>query len=288
MNMTELSEKITALIDNEIQSDKEKNELELKINHDSSLYGEYITQKSVKSLLQNRFGQTLAPSNLHDNISKQTLNLYNAERESAVKPELKSSKKLINFLITPQFAIPAVIVMIALFLSSPLFSEKSDGDLVIEQAGTNNMYVQAVNNFRSILDGNLKLQCSSSNPIEVKQYFTKEGVPYDAKVPTFKLWHLIGGVVSEDGGKKFAHQVYTGDHGKILYLYQVDIDYLSTNGKEPIRLSKDLMTYLDNGKCLKMLDSSYKTFLWENDHKVFALVTNENPKIIEDNFLSSF
>lgn len=288
MKIDELKEKITALIDNEILSTEEKDDLELQINNNDSLYTEYVVQKSVKSLLQTRYAAQKAPVNLRENISKQTFNLYNAELESVSKRKSESNSNLYSFFRKPQFAIPLVILMIALFLSSPLFSEKSPNDIIIEQAGMNNMYVQAVNNFKSILKGELSVECVSSNPEEVKKYFNENGVAYETKIPTFQFWNLAGGVISEEKGKKFAHQVYAGGNGEILYLYQVDIDYLSNNGEQPLNLSKDLLTYIHEGKCLKMLDSSYKTFIWENEHKVFALVTNEDPKLIEDNFLASF
>ncbi len=200
---------------------------------------------------------------------------------------MKKSNNVFNIIFKPQFAIPFAVLIIALFLSSPLFSERSPQELIFEQAGSNNMYVQAINNFKSILQGELSVQCSSSSAEEVKKYFTESGVPYETKVPTFQHWNLLGGVVSEDNGKKFAHQVYTGEQNKILYLYQVDIDFVSDEN-HPLNLSKELISFLHEGKCLRMLDSSYKTFLWENDHKFYALVTNEDPQLIEDNFLASF
>jgi hypothetical protein len=288
MKINELKEKITALIDNEILSTEEKDDLELQINNNEFLYKEYVVQKSVKNLLQTRYADKKAPANLRENIAKQTFNLYNAELESASKRRSESNNNLYSFFRKPQFAIPLVILMIALFLSSPLFSEKSPNDIIIEQAGMNNMYVQAVNNFKSIMKGELSLECVSSNPEEVKKYFNENGVAYETKVPTFQFWNLAGGVISDESGKKFAHQVYAGSNGQILYLYQVDLDYVSNNGEQPLNLSKDMLNYIHDGKCLKMLDSLYKTFVWENEHKVFTLVTNEDPKLIEDNFLASF
>ena len=55
MKINELKEKITALIDNEILSTEEKDDLELQINNNDSLYTEYVIQKSVKNLLQTRY-----------------------------------------------------------------------------------------------------------------------------------------------------------------------------------------------------------------------------------------
>ena len=287
MGMENLREKITALIDNEIKSVSEREELELLLKENDILSNEFLIQKSVKSLLGNLYGNAKAPKHLYENITKQTFNLYNTELENKSSQKEVKSNSFLNIFIQPKFAIPAVILIIAIFLSSPLFNERSTTDLIIEQSGTNNMYVQAVSNFKSILKGELSVQCSSQNPIEVKEYFVDNGVAYETKVPAFKYWDLVGGVVSENGGKKFAHQLYSAKTGKLLYLYQVDIDFISNNN-EPIKLSENLLSYLHQGKCLKMTDSSYKIFLWENDHKIYALVTNEDTKMIEDNFLASF
>jgi len=146
------------------------------------------------------------------------------------------------------------------------------------------MFIQAKNNFNSILSGKLAPQLTSANSEEIKNFFSTKGVKYSASVPNLKDWKLLGAVVSEDKGEKFAHHVYVGKNGELAYLFQVDESYISTHAI--VTLSDDLVKYLDAGNCYTSEADGSVTLFTKLDNNICAIVSNGNPREIEKSFCS--
>ena len=90
-------------------------------------------------------------------------------------------------------------------------------DFAVEQLGSKNMFVQAKNNFNSITEGKLVPQLTSKSADEIKNFFINNGVKYSTLVPNLADWNLLGAVVSEDQGEKFAHHVYVSKDGFLIF-----------------------------------------------------------------------
>jgi hypothetical protein len=146
------------------------------------------------------------------------------------------------------------------------------------------MFVQAKNNFNSITEGKLVPQLTSQNADEIKNFFNEQGVKYSTLVPNIADWNLLGAVVSEDHGEKFAHHVYVGKKGELAYLFQVDESYLYDH--EIISLSEDLIKYLDEGNCYSYNSEGSVTLFTKMDNNICAIVSNGSPKEIENLFCS--
>jgi hypothetical protein len=146
------------------------------------------------------------------------------------------------------------------------------------------MFVQAKNNFNSITEGKLVPQFTSKNAEEIKNFFNEKGIKYSTLVPNLDNWILFGALVSEDQGEKFAHHVYVGKKGELAYLFQVDESYL--NNHEIISLSEDLIKYLDEGNCYSYESEGSVTLFTKMDNNIWAIVSNGNPKEIENTFCS--
>ena len=144
------------------------------------------------------------------------------------------------------------------------------------------MFIQAKNNFNSILNGKLLPQLTSANSEEIKNFFNTNGVKYSTSVPNLKDWKLLGAVVSEDGGEKFAHHVYVGKNGQLAYLFQVDESYIHTH--TIVTLSEDLVKYLDAGNCYSSKSEESITLFTKLGNNICAIVSNGNPKEIENTF----
>ena len=157
-------------------------------------------------------------------------------------------------------------------------------DFAVEQLGSKNMFVQAKNNFNAITTGKLLPQLTSQNADEIKNFFNDNGVKYSTLVPNVADWNLLGAVVSEDQGEKFAHHVYVSKDGKLAYLFQVDESYLYNH--EIISLSDDLIKYLDDGNCYSYESEGSVTMFTKLDNNICAVVSNGNPKEIENLFCS--
>ncbi|MCK7519056.1 MAG: hypothetical protein MZV64_15685 [Ignavibacteriales bacterium] len=50
---------------------------------------------------------------------------------------------------------------------------------------------------------------------KLKSFFSANGVKYSTQIPDCKNWKILGAVVSEAGGEKFAHHVYSNDRRKV-------------------------------------------------------------------------
>ncbi len=274
------NEKITALVDNEIKDSIEAEKLKKAISENDKLLFEYNVQSSVKNLLRERFAGQKAPEHLRETVIRSTIKSH---KNSVV--ETKKSFDIWSIFRSPQFAFAVLILIAAVFY----FNSDSTVDpvkLFNEQTGNFNMAIQAERNFESIIKGELKVQIASDNPEELKAFFKQNGVNYVCRIPTFEDWNLVGAVVSEDKGQKFAHHVYAGDNGKILYLYQVEKKYFTSD--KVLDLSDNMMRYLSDGNVVKVDQSDHNTFMWMSEKNIYSLVSNENTNLIENKFLAGF
>ncbi len=278
--MDSINENITALVDNEINDSRKINELNKAISENEDLLLEYNIQSSVKNLLKERFAGQKAPLHLRESVIQSTIKSYD---NPVAEP--KPIFDIWSIFKSPQFAFATLIIIAAVFY----FTGNSNVDpvkLFNQQSGNFNMAVQAERNFESIMKGELTVQLASNNPEELKAFFKENGVDYVCSIPTFDDWNLVGAVVSEDKGKKFAHHVYAGDDGQILYLYQVQKKYLTST--KILDLSNDMMDYLSDGNIVKVDKVDHNTFLWMSGENVFSLVSNESISKIENKFLAGF
>jgi len=267
---------IAALVDNEIRDESQKKEILNLIGLDKSLAIDFKVQMLVKNLVREKIKFQRTPDFVRERILK-----------SITPKEVIKEKK--RFFLTDLFEKPAftfataVVVVLAIVLI--LFNRPGtieSKDFAIEQMGSDNMFVQAKNNFKSIVEGKLSPQLNSANPEEIKNFFASKGVKYSTLVPSFTEWNLLGAVVSEDKGEKFAHHVYAGKKGEIIYLFQIDESYIYSH--KIVSLSDDLIKYLDDGNCYTTTSNGMVTLLTKADNNICAIVSNASLSDIENNF----
>jgi hypothetical protein len=83
----------------------------------------------------------------------------------------------------------------------------------------NDVIRQSVSNFHGVLNGSIKPQIVSSEPEELRGFFTGK-TEFPVFVPTMGEWVLVGGVANEHAGNSLAHVVYRHDD-TIMYMYEV-------------------------------------------------------------------
>jgi hypothetical protein len=176
------------------------------------------------------------------------------------------------------------LILVAVIVILNQNSKNEIPDLAAEQYGSENMFVQASSNFNSILSGKLAPQIVTDDADNIKKFFTANGVKYSAHIPKCEKWKILGAVVSEAGGEKFAHHVYANDKGKLVYLFQVDESYL--NKSEVIKLSEHMMKYLDEGNCYIIVKNDQTTLMRKMDNNICAIVSNASKTEIENLFCS--
>lgn len=274
-------ELITAYIDNEIRETSLKDEIKHLIDVDPEYRFEYQIQSLVKKAAREKYKRQQAPEHLRRRILNQIASEIN------VKTPIKSSEKEVSFwaglFSKPAFSFAtAIIIIISVVLI--LFNRTPQQPPVIseDQLTPDNMFYQAENNFEAIIQGKLAPQIIADNPETIQKYFQTSGVKYSTLIPTFKEWKLLGAVVSEDKGEKFAHHVYAGEKGEIVYVFQVDESYLKSH--EIISLNENLIEYLDQGNCYIKTENQKVLLFKKIDHNICAIVSNAPLQEVQNNF----
>jgi hypothetical protein len=278
LDTNELKYQITAFVDGEITDESKASEIRLLIDSDPALKREYEIIRFTKTLVQSKCTFHSCPEKLKRRIVNK------------IKPVERSLPKPLQFLqdifSKPAFAIPGALalILVAVILVLNQSSKNEMPDLASEQYGSENMFVQASSNFNSILAGKLTPQIVTDDADNIKKFFTANGVKYSAHIPKCEQWKILGAVVSEAGGEKFAHHVYANDKGKLVYLFQVDESYL--NKSEVIKLSEHMMKYLDEGNCYITVKNDQTTLMKKMDNNICAIVSNASKTEIENLFCS--
>ena len=118
----------------------------------------------------------------------------------------------------------------------------------------------------------------------IKKFFAANGVKYTTQIPKCGQWKILGAVISDAGGEKLAHHVYSNEKGKLIYLFQVEESCL--NKSEAIKLSEHMIEYLDKGNCYVSTKGEYTTLMKKMDNNICAIVSNISKSEIEKLFCS--
>ncbi len=276
MDNRELKYRITALIDGELSDDMAA-QIRKSIDTDPELQREYEMLRFTKTLVQKKCEFRKTPEKARKRIIKR----LHYEEDTSPQP-----LKFLQYVFTqPKYAFTGALALILISVILIFNQEKvSVQDLASEQYGEENMFVQASSNFNSILAGKLAPQLVTEDAEKIKSFFTASGVKYSTQIPICKNWKILGAVVSEAGGEKFAHHVYSNDKGSLVYLFQVDESYL--NKSDVIKLSKHMVEYLDSGNCYVHIKDNYTTLMRKMDNNICAIVSNAPKAEIENLFCS--
>ncbi len=266
---------IAALVDGEIKDSTEENKLRAQIENNPELQFEYNVQRSIKTLVSKRLKITPAPAKVRKKLERKISPEYKSRFVFNFLPEIFASRPVIAW------GSSIVLVLAAILIIFNLTPQPEYKNFVLEQSGSNNMFIQAGQNFENILTGRLAPQISSDNPENIKKFFTEQGVSYPTYIPEIKGWKLIGAVVSVDHGKKFAHHVYSTGDGKLVYLFQVDEEDIKKF--KFLTLTKDLISYLDSGHCYESTENGRIILMTKLNKNILAVVSNSSKDEIENN-----
>ncbi len=265
---------ITSLIDGELTDESMIREIKALIESDPELKKEYELHRFIKSLVHNNCKFRSSPEKLKRKILRKIKWIGN--------PLPQPFQFLRDIFSQPSIAVSGAFALI-LIVVTLLVNQTSKNkflDLASEQLGSENMFVQAAANFENILCGKLSPQILTDSPETIKKFFIANGVKYATLIPQIENWKLIGGVVSEAHGEKLAHHVYTNSKGQIIYLFQVDKSCLKKN--KSIKLSQNLLSYLDEGKCYCSTKNNCTTLMKKIDDNICAIVSDIPQNEIEN------
>lgn len=258
-------DEISSLIDGEINEPKKKEEIIKKIKNDKKLKFEFLTLELLKKTIKDK----VSPAELsvkqkdeilHKIISKQNrFNFLN-------KLTFIQNKRFITY---STFAVIFIAFALLIFNRPPL---NTDTNITLKGSQSQNMFIQAIDNFQNIVSGKMPIQMYSNNPKELQEFFKANGVSYPTRVALVENCNLIGGIVSNFNGVKFAHHIYKDKSGNLLYIFQVDEKYFKDNPK--IFITNDLYQYLQNGNQYRLYLGNLLTIMTKVRNNICALISN--------------
>jgi anti-sigma factor RsiW len=228
----DLEEYLAAMADGEYIDPTVKQELESRLESDPELSAALHIQTAMKNMLHSK--QEALNIQVPVDLRASIMEGLRAEQKPVLQQAIKASffESFWNALdpivsiLSPKFAIPAIAAIgIAgyMYMSdnaqmNATVNPKASA-LKVVHAGANNICSQAYSTFHAYANGSLELQKISSSQEELSAFFAENGVTYPIHYPKIDA-DLIGGVVSQEKGTKFAHFIYkVGDH--IIYAYEV-------------------------------------------------------------------
>lgn len=276
---SEILNLVTAYADNQLNNDTQINHIKSLIDTDEEIRYEYQIQAFLKTYVKNKVPFVETPLTLKEKINS---TLFNELTPKKTQPNLFGY--IFSLIKQPVYAFGLAVVLLGTFLMVFLSGNNPD-NMANSQTGDKNMFVEARSNFRKILSGSLNLQYQSSDPQAIREYFKEHGVNYNTVIPRLKNSQLIGAVVSDRNGEKFAHHMYKTNTGNFVYLYQADEKCIKK--KKNLDLTDDLVKFVDEGKLYKYAEDGHSFIVWKNAGNICVVVSNENMDNLERELTST-
>lgn len=266
MKKEKIKELITAYIDNEIKDQDELRKFQDELANNPGIDFDIKSELATKKLAGKKFIRNNIPYSVKDEIHRKIL----AERSVTAT----TTNTFIRSLESGAFIKFSTVLVVLLALILLLFNRPApvDENGISIQGGNNNMLLQAHNNFEKLISGSMQLQFVSNKPDEIRQFFVSQGVDYNTLIPVSKQIQLAGATITKHNGIKFAHHLYYANDGKFIYIFQVHERFFA--GDSIIRLSSDLLDYLNLGGNYKSTQKEYYSVLKKINGKVLAVVTD--------------
>ena len=167
-------DEISSLIDGEITEIKKKEEITEKINSDTKLKFEFLTLKLLKKTLRDKVSPAELSVKQKDELL-QKIGIRPKRSNQLSKLSFIQSKRFIAY---STFAVVFLAVALLILNGPPLNTVKNTAP---EKSQSQNMFIQAVNNFQNIVSGKMSIQMYSNNPKELQEFFKANGVSYSTR-----------------------------------------------------------------------------------------------------------
>lgn len=276
-------DEISSLIDGEITETKKKEEITEKINSDTKLKFEFLTLKLLKKTLRDKVSPAELSVKQKDELL-QKIGIRPKRSNQLSKLSFIQSKRFIAY---STFAVVFLAVALLILNGPPLNTVKNTAP---EKSQSQNMFIQAVNNFQNIVSGKMSIQMYSNNPKELQEFFKANGVSYSTRITLLENSELVGGFISKYKGIKFAHHIYKDKNGNFLYMFQVDQKYFKEYPK--MFITNDLYQYLQNGNQYRLYFGNLLTIMTKVRNNICVLISNfseeELPQKYQLKFASTY
>jgi len=191
---------VSAAVDNQLSKVNFRS-FEEHVEGCSPCRAEYELESLTKSVIRTRIKMVHTPGALQRRIADQ----LNQGAHSADGDKKRWWSNLLSWpILRPTIAFGVAFAAILLILSNPA------GSNVVERS---------VENYRAVVNGEMKPEVASSSPEFLKSFFTGK-TDFQVLVPEMKDCKLLGGLLGEYSGAPAAHVVYMHD-SQVIYICQV-------------------------------------------------------------------
>lgn len=200
MDCKDCQELVSAAVDNQLNKETFES-FEEHVEGCSACRTEYELESITKSAVRTRVKMVPTPGVLLQRIAERL------DQETALADDDRKRwwSDLLRWpVLRPTIAFSAAFVAVLLILN------RSAGSNVIEQS---------LENYRAVVNGEMKPEETSGSPEILKSFFTGK-TEFQVLVPEMKDCRLLGGLLGEYSGAPAAHVVYMHDT-EIIYICQV-------------------------------------------------------------------
>lgn len=245
--------------------------------------------KIEEAALQQPLQQQPALSLVSGKASTHTLSTQHSQQKNT-QQSLRSTPKIIGFLQKrPYILAAALVVVIGGWIGLRfLFSPPSNLEPIATQEAIDTRLAktkyegvfikESLRNYHAVCEGKITLQYKTNSFEELDKFFHANGIHYNIVHPKIKA-DLLGGVVSEENGKKSAHLVFK--HGDtLLYMWEIDLD---DNVIRHTSFQDNVWNLLRKGEWLwdTATEDSTTVVFWEDDkhgHRTLCSVVATLPQ----------
>lgn len=268
MNCSEAVDRLGDAIDREMP-DQARAELKRHLDACPPCRAKYELERMCKGLVSQKLTMVHTPPDVEKSVR------ILLQDEDAASPNSSPSwidRFFANKALAPVLATGLALVAVFFFLSRP---QQMPDDVALA-TNAPDIVQQSMDNFSSILTGDLRPSMTACSADSVAMFLQTAGIPFAPKVFHLSDCRSYGGIVSEVNGARLAHVVYAlGDTG-ILYLYE-------TSWKEAckgtsLRLTAEARKALEEGGWYMRTDGEQRNVVLHLTNGTLIAAVSSMPK----------
>ncbi len=191
-------------------------------------------------------------------------------RDHKVEKKIKNIGEKRGLVAVSTIAMFILIAILIIISKPPTLSPK---EIAAEQFGEDNILIQLKNNHSLISEGKLTGNMVFGDEDYLSKHLESSGFESKPVFFRYKAWKIEGCSTTEFKGKKLANYFYKNADDKYFYVYQVPL--LLVEEKNLLKLSENLLDYLNSGKCFSNRKGETVYLLKKSGENIFGYTINK-------------
>jgi len=254
---------ITSYIDVKVQKDQIsekkkifKREIDAQIFIKSFL-DEHLKLQQVRDTILYRIFKKYAPN----------------QKDERNKKNIEEKRGLVVISTIAMFILIAILIII----SNP--SALSTKEIAAEQFGEDNIFIRLKNNHSLFSEGKFTGDMVFGDEEDLSKHLESSGIEYKSVFFYYNAWKIESCFTTEFNGIKIANYFYKNADKEFLYVYQVPLSLVKENNI--LKLSENLLEYLNSGKCFSNRKGETVYLLKKSGEDIFGYAINrQNRELI--------